>query len=702
MGVPAFYRWLSEKYPKIVQDLLEQRDNVIDGTVIPINLNEPNPNGVEYDNLYVDMNGLIHPCSHPEDRESPTSEREMYVNVTKYIDRLVAAVRPRRLLFLAIDGVAPRAKMNQQRSRRFRAAQDAKERKDMLQDVINEMVALGYDAPDSSQDWDSNVITPGTTFMAKISIFLRFYILDKMNRHPYWRGIKVILSDASEPGEGEHKIMNYIRNQRGQYGYDPNQRHILHGLDADLIMLALATHEAHFTILREKVSFGRKSKNEPEKSQGQIMLDALWIQSGAKLSELRPQDEWIFGKPLQALHVHVLRDYLNHEFRCLASMNSPPYDLERIIDDFIFLCFFVGNDFLPHLPSLDIRDGALDFLLEVYKDILPSLGGYLTSPGGNLNLEQVDVILGRVGEIEDLVFQKKKEAEDVLERRKAYQSQHYSKTEDTKVARKQIEDLFTAKQPSQRLHGGNDRGGASRPAAERTIDANHDAALQFKERFHGGPKRQIIVEDDTNKRFRPSEPEPVYNETEIDIETEIQIERKVGDHSTALNPEVINIDDDDDEVDDENIGDPFEPREAMCIIPIKPIEALMPKKRLSKEEMEKAKEELKRRIAEKEQSMFDKYKQTIQDEVKLHESGWKDRYYGEKHKKENIAENGGLSVMCQKYIHGLCWVLKYYYEGVPSWNWYYPFHYAPFASDLLNIERYGPVEFERSEPFRPV
>lgn len=45
MGVPAFYRWLSEKYPKIVQDLLEQRDNVIDGTVVPINLNEPNPNG---------------------------------------------------------------------------------------------------------------------------------------------------------------------------------------------------------------------------------------------------------------------------------------------------------------------------------------------------------------------------------------------------------------------------------------------------------------------------------------------------------------------------------------------------------------------------------------------------------------------------------------------------------------------------------
>ena len=119
MGVPAFYRWLSEKYPKIVSNMLEQRNKVVDNIAIPINLLEPNPNGVEYDNLYIDMNGLIHPCSHPEDREAPTTEEEMYANVTKYVDRLFAAVRPRRLVFLAIDGVAPRAKMNQQRSRCF-------------------------------------------------------------------------------------------------------------------------------------------------------------------------------------------------------------------------------------------------------------------------------------------------------------------------------------------------------------------------------------------------------------------------------------------------------------------------------------------------------------------------------------------------------------------------------------------------------
>ena len=68
MGVPAFYRWLSEKYPKIVQDVLEERVHLVAGhgsIRVPFDATKPNPSELEADNRYIDMNGIIHPCSHP-------------------------------------------------------------------------------------------------------------------------------------------------------------------------------------------------------------------------------------------------------------------------------------------------------------------------------------------------------------------------------------------------------------------------------------------------------------------------------------------------------------------------------------------------------------------------------------------------------------------------------------------------------------
>src|SRR5205085_3194331 len=70
--------------------------------------------------------------------------------------------------------------------------------------------------------------------------------------------------DVKVPGEGEHKIMEYLRHAKAQPKYDANIRHCLYGLDADLIMLGLLSHDPHFALLREEVTFGRTKQKSSE------------------------------------------------------------------------------------------------------------------------------------------------------------------------------------------------------------------------------------------------------------------------------------------------------------------------------------------------------------------------------------------------------------------------------------------------------
>ncbi|KAI8871945.1 putative 5-3 exonuclease [Ramicandelaber brevisporus] len=260
MGVPSFYRWVVKKYPKVSARAVEEIPQVDQNTgfTIPVDPQSPNPNNLEFDNLYLDMNGIIHPCCNPP----KPNEEEMFVEIFRYIERIFAVVRPRKVLFMAIDGVAPRAKMNQQRSRRFRAAHDKKMAAIDEGRYSNADEARLFDASVSADGntrlFDTNCITPGTPFMYNLAKALRTFIAIKLNTDPAWRNLNVILSDANVPGEGEHKIMDFIRSQRSSATHDPNTRHVIHGLDADLIMLALATHEPHFSILREDVLFAER------------------------------------------------------------------------------------------------------------------------------------------------------------------------------------------------------------------------------------------------------------------------------------------------------------------------------------------------------------------------------------------------------------------------------------------------------------
>ncbi|KIP03484.1 hypothetical protein PHLGIDRAFT_26095 [Phlebiopsis gigantea 11061_1 CR5-6] len=239
MFAPLCLSWL-ERYP-LTSQLIEENK-------IP-----------EFDNLYIDFNGIIHNCSHPNDEDAHfrLSEEQIFTSIFAYVDHLFGKIKPKKLFFMAVDGVAPRAKMNQQRSRRFRTAKEAKE-------VREKAERKGEELP-TEKAFDSNCITPGTPFMARLSQQLQYFVNKKITEDANWRDVTVVLSGHEVPGEGEHKIMEYIRLSRAQPDYDPNVRHCLYGLDADLIMLGLLSHDPHFCLLREEVKFG-PSKGKGNKS----------------------------------------------------------------------------------------------------------------------------------------------------------------------------------------------------------------------------------------------------------------------------------------------------------------------------------------------------------------------------------------------------------------------------------------------------
>ncbi|PKS07951.1 hypothetical protein jhhlp_006563, partial [Lomentospora prolificans] len=588
-SVPKFFRWISERYPGISQLIAENR--------IP-----------EFDCLYLDMNGIIHNCTHKdagEDVSFRLSEEEMFIRIFNYIEHLFGKIKPKQLFYMAIDGVAPRAKMNQQRARRFRTALDNEKAREK---AIAEGVELPKEPP-----FDSNCITPGTEFMAKLTQQLRYFIAKKVSEDSDWQGCEVVLSGHEVPGEGEHKIMEYIRNAKAQPGYSPDIRHCLYGLDADLIMLGLLSHDPHFCLLREEVTFGRASKS--------------------KSKELEHQNFYL-------LHLCIVREYLELEFQELKAPGalSFPFDLERVIDDFILMAFFVGNDFLPNLPWLHINEGALAYMFRVYKKVLPQCEGYINELGV-INLKRLELLLNNLSQVEfdhfenDVANEKwfqSKQIEDNLgnlgSAKKTPKGQLVITSNQRDLWKKKIKP-FVTNRDSKPLNFGSGLKAEDREFVKTLADT---LRLQWSTEEDESGHRNLVMQ------FPPKPEGAEDDDDDDDEEANMAVFRVVKQYDRAM---VVDV------------------------------------------------------TSDQAQANYEKvYQEKYQ--------GWKGKYYLQKFEWPLESYDAELVKLCENYVQGLQWVLYYYYRGIASWPWFYAYHYSPLMSDV--VKGLGAdLNFKKGEPFRP-
>jgi 5'-3' exonuclease len=303
MGIPSYFSYIIKNHSNIIRSLQYHQEIA----------------NTSFHSLYMDCNSIIYDSFREVEKNANSQNIETIIidmviaNIKKYIQ----FIKPHKLLYIAFDGVAPFAKMEQQRTRRH---------KSNFMSKIN-MDDLSLSTSPTNSIWNTSAITPGTDFMNNLTHKIEREFLNK--EHFY--GIKkIVVSGSTEAGEGEHKMCEYIRNDRhsGEIA--------IYGLDSDLIMLSIFHLEycKNIYIFREAPVFGELSNNSKNNTKLPLFLD-----------------------------IHRLCDSILHEMIC-------KYSTIQRIHDYVFLCFFLGNDFLPHFPALNIRTSGIQILLDTYRNIL--------------------------------------------------------------------------------------------------------------------------------------------------------------------------------------------------------------------------------------------------------------------------------------------------------------------------------------------
>ena len=328
MGIPSYFAHVLKKYPRVIKRLSELQ---------------------RIHNLYLDSNGMIYEVVRqmqytPENKDA--FEAEMLQRICDSIDECIALLSPTNRVFIAFDGVAPVAKLNQQRERRYKSwylgEMETQRRKAKAK---GDGKAKGAPKP----AWNTSAITPGTNFMCALHAKLvqHYNINTKPNATSTTAttaattattaatGPTIIVSSSHEPGEGEHKIFEYIREHASEHA---DQTTVIYGLDADLIMLCMShLHiSRNIYLYRETPAFaGSVHVALDEKEKYYMDIPEFAEATGTQISAGPVKGVW-------------------------GAVSAPQLD-------YIFMCFMLGNDFMPHFPALNIRTTGIATLMDAYR-----------------------------------------------------------------------------------------------------------------------------------------------------------------------------------------------------------------------------------------------------------------------------------------------------------------------------------------------